>query len=101
MINLPRAEGVDDRFEALLRPGSRFDPVAAQTYVAGIAVPFLLQLGRQDESVTRESGEQLRDQMPAATKELIWYDGGHSLPVAIVPDAVAWFQTHLEGGGSD
>jgi len=79
----------------------RFDPVAAQTYVAGIAVPFLLQLGRQDESVTRESGEQLRDQMPAATKELIWYDGGHSLPVAFVPDAVAWFQTHLEGGGSD
>jgi len=28
MINLPRAEGVDDRFEALLRPDSRFDPVA-------------------------------------------------------------------------
>ena len=28
MINLPRAEGADERFQALLRPDSRFNPVA-------------------------------------------------------------------------
>ena len=42
-----------------------------------------------------------RRQLPAATKELLWYDGGHSLPVAFVPDAVAWFQTHLQANGAD
>ena len=81
---------------ALPTEREKYDPVAAQNYAAGITQPFLMQIGRQDEMASRESGEQLCALMPSAAKELIWYDGGHSLPVVYVADAVAWFKAYLE-----
>ncbi|MFH1566766.1 MAG: alpha/beta fold hydrolase [Gemmatimonadota bacterium] len=72
-----------------------FETIAPQGYVAGIGQPFLLQLGRQDEMATLAGGERLHDLLPGPIKRLIWYDGGHSLPVAYVPDATAWFAAHL------
>lgn len=72
-----------------------YDPVAPQAYVRGIRQPFLLQIGRQDEMATLAAGEQLAALLPSTQKRLIWYDGGHSLPVAYVEDTVAWFRQHL------
>jgi dienelactone hydrolase len=73
-----------------------YDPVSPWNYAAGITQPFLIQLGRQDESSPKESGEQLCALISSSVKQLLWYDGDHSLPVAYVPDAVTWFRTHLK-----
>jgi dienelactone hydrolase len=72
------------------------DPVAPQSYAAGITQPFLVQLGKQDEMATQAGAEQLCSLIASPAKWLLWYDGGHSLPVGYVPDAVAWFQEHLK-----
>ena len=72
-----------------------YDPVAPHLYGAGIRQPFLIQLGREDEMVTAQGGEQLCGLLASPAKPLRWYDGGHSLPVAYVPDAVAWLEEYL------
>ena len=81
---------------ALPTQQQRFDPVAPQNYVAGISQPFLMLLGRDDTMATREGAEQLLALLPSGAKQLLWYDSGHKLPVAYVPDAVAWLVTHLQ-----
>jgi dienelactone hydrolase len=72
-----------------------FETLAPQSYVKGINQPFLLQIGRQDEMATQAGAERLYDLVAASTKELVWYDGGHSLPASYVSAAVAWFAAHL------
>ena len=72
-----------------------YDPVSPWNFVAGISQPFLIQAGLQDEATPRKSGEQLLQLIASPQKQLLWYDGDHSLPVAYVPDAVAWFRNHL------
>ena len=73
----------------------QYDPIAPRNYAAGIAQPFLVQIGREDEMASVEGGEQVHALLSSAAKELIWYASGHLLPVAYVPDAVGWFRGHL------
>jgi fermentation-respiration switch protein FrsA (DUF1100 family) len=73
----------------------QYDPMAPLNYVAGIAQPFLVQIGREDEMASVAGGEQVHALLPSAAKQLIWYDSGHLLPVEYVPDAVAWFRRYL------
>ena len=73
-----------------------YDPVSPWNYAAGIFQPFLIQAGLQDEASPKKGSEQLLQLIASPMKQLLWYDGDHSLPVAYVPDAVAWFRTHLQ-----
>lgn len=80
---------------ALLTSRPQYDPIAPRNYAAGIAQPFLVQIGREDEMASVEGGEQVLALLPNSAKQLIWYASGHLLPAAYVPDAVAWFRKHL------
>jgi len=73
----------------------QYDPIAPRNYAAGIAQPFLVQIGREDEMASVEGGEQVHALLSSAVKRLIWYESGHLLPVTYVPDAVAWFSENL------
>lgn len=84
--------GVASALPTLLRAP---DPVAPQHYASGVQQPFLVQIGTEDEMATRADAEQLLALIGSAQRELRWYDGGHSLPVAYVPDAVAWLQQYV------
>ena len=73
----------------------QYDPIAPWNFTAGIAQPFLVQIGREDEMASVEGGEQVHALLSSTAKKLIWYASGHLLPVAYVPDAVVWFREHL------
>ena len=58
--------------------------------------PFLMIMGLKDFWYTEDEANQLFDLIPGPTKELIWFDSGHILPIGFVLKALSWFQSHLE-----
>lgn len=57
--------------------------------------PFLMLLGNQDELYTPEWGQELFQLINSSSKEIIWYDSGHSLPEAWTGEAFKWFNKYL------
>ncbi|MFC1539579.1 alpha/beta hydrolase family protein [Candidatus Latescibacterota bacterium] len=70
-------------------------PSNAYNFATHITCPFLMINGRKDESYTIDSSEQLYDLIKSPTKNIIWYNSGHNLPIEHVEDAVNWFKEHL------
>jgi dienelactone hydrolase len=82
-------EAVDERDRAKVRP--LFDDTDGLAYIARSSpTKLLFQAGRSDEIVPRDA---LRRLYAAAgkPKQIIWYDGGHDLPLQAYRDHLAWF----------
>ncbi|MCA9012379.1 MAG: alpha/beta fold hydrolase [Planctomycetaceae bacterium] len=75
---------------------SKFSSIAPQNFAAEIGQrPFLMLMGRTDTMCPVEKAQALLDLIPAAHKQLMFYEAGHRLPVDYVPQAVKWITTHL------
>jgi len=75
---------------------SKWSPIAPQNFVRGIGQrPFLAIMGREDGMSAVEHTEKLHALVESPTKDLIFFDAGHRLPVDYVPRAVAWLVKHL------
>lgn len=82
--------------DAALTP-AHVDPASAQQWARGIGSrPFLMLVGRTDEWYTPDEAQQLFDFVPGQTKELVFYDSGHLLPVEYAAKAVQWLEAHLK-----
>ena len=75
---------------------SKWSLVAPQNFVRGIARrPFLTIIGRSDEMCPAEHARELQAQIESETKDQVFFDAGHKLPVDYVPHAVSWMKKHL------
>ncbi|MEZ6034097.1 MAG: alpha/beta fold hydrolase [Planctomycetaceae bacterium] len=75
---------------------SKFSSIAPQNFAVEIGQrPFLMLMGRTDTMCPIEKAQALLDLIPAAHKQLMFYEAGHRLPVDYVPQAVKWITTHL------
>ena len=74
-----------------------YGPAAPVDYSWGIGSrPFLMLMGRQDGLGTAEKVEaSYHNYIETPYTKLIWYDQGHKLTAAYVPDALAWVKAHL------
>lgn len=57
--------------------------------------PVLMLYAKKDTTYTPEEAENLFRFINSETKEIIWFDSGHSLPPEWSGRAVSWFKTHL------
>ena len=75
-----------------------FQPSATGTqhYAPRIRTPFLMQMGRRDPYYTLEEGQELFRLVGSESKDVIWHDSAHSLPVeAERAAAFRWLDQHL------
>lgn len=68
------------------------DPPRAVRSLAGR--PLLMVNGRHDPVIRPEQAERLF-RAAGEPRELRWWDGGHSVPQAVVEDAAEWLARHL------
>ena len=75
----------------------RFGATAPHNFAAAVdGRPFLMVMGRSDPYYVVEEAQQLHSLIDSPTKELVFYDSDHRLPVEYTGKAVAWFQNHLK-----
>ena len=72
-------------------------PAAPVDYSWGIRnTPFLMLMGRKDDLGNAAKVEaSYHKYIEGPNTKLIWYDEGHKLSPAYVPDALAWIARHL------
>jgi dienelactone hydrolase len=70
--------------------------LAPRNFVRGIDRPFLMLMGRRDPACTVQDAQQVHDRIPAAEKEIEFYDSGHRLPREYVDRAHAWLRRVLQ-----
>lgn len=58
--------------------------------------PFLMQMGRTDPAYKPEQAKRIFDLIPGSTKQIVWYDSGHKLPVEYAPKATEWLLKELK-----
>ena len=59
--------------------------------------PFLMLMGTKDiRNYTQTSAQQLSDLIPGKTKNLIFYDSEHMLPVEWTNRAKEWMEKYLK-----
>ncbi|MFC1564810.1 alpha/beta hydrolase family protein [candidate division KSB1 bacterium] len=58
--------------------------------------PVLMLMGKSDPTYTIEEAEYLYKNINSKTKNIIWFESGHSLPPEWGNEAVKWFKTHLK-----
>ena len=94
--------GVDHRIRASVSccapaDTSKFSPIAPQNFAATIGDrPFLMIMGRADTMCPVSSAQGVLDLIPSTTKQLVFLEADHRLPVDYVPQAVAWLTEHLK-----
>jgi predicted esterase len=73
------------------------DPVyAPRNFVRGLGGrSFLMHMGRNDPTCTVEDAKRIFDMIPGSSKELVFYDSGHRLPVEYVTKAAQWLRNGL------
>lgn len=75
---------------------SKWSQVAPQNFAAGIGDrPFLMIMGRTDEMCSADHARGLYALIPSPTKELVFIEAGHRLPVDYVPYAIQWMRKYL------
>jgi dienelactone hydrolase len=57
---------------------------------------FLAMAGRADPLISAESIQRFFDQLRGSTKEPVFFDAGHQLPVEYIDRALSWFNQHLK-----
>ncbi|WP_102126991.1 alpha/beta hydrolase family protein [Deinococcus planocerae] len=72
------------------------DPPRAVRSLAGR--PLLMVNGRHDPVIRPDQAERLF-QAASQPKELRWWNGGHSVPQAVVEDSAEWLAARLRGEG--
>src|ERR1044071_649058 len=79
----------------LLSPG--YGPLSPIDYTWGIRkTPFLMLMGRKDDMGDPAKVEASYHQyIETPDTKLIWYEQGHKLTDAYVPDALEWIKKHL------
>ncbi len=93
--------GVEPRIKAAVAVAapaekSKWSAVAPQNFVRGIGPrPFLTIIGRADELCPVEHARALQSLFDGKTKDQVFFDAGHRLPVDYVPHAVGWMKKHL------
>ena len=96
--------GLDERIRAVVAgvtPVSAFkDPaqiaVSPQTFAPFVRdLPVLVQMGRTDGFYNEADVNAFHALLPAARKELVWYESGHRLPPEYAARAVGWLRQHL------
>jgi dienelactone hydrolase len=58
--------------------------------------PFLMIMADKDDFYSPREAKQLFDLVPSPTKELLFFDSGHSLPPEHAPKVREWFEKHLK-----
>lgn len=74
-----------------------YSPRAAYHFAPYITTqPFLMLMGKTDPLYSMKEAQQLHGFIGSNTKELIFYDSGHQLPVEWTERAVAWMEKYLK-----
>lgn len=95
--------GIDDRIKVAVPcvgPPTYFT-MSYPTYLVHYAArfhdqPTLMLMGKNDPTYTVDSAEHLFKNISSKTKEIIWFESGHSLPPEWSIEAVKWFKTYLK-----
>ncbi|MFC1726827.1 alpha/beta hydrolase family protein [candidate division KSB1 bacterium] len=58
--------------------------------------PVLMLMGKSDPTYTAEAAEHLYKNINSKTKDIIWFESGHSLPPEWSIEAVKWFKKYLK-----
>jgi dienelactone hydrolase len=75
---------------------SKSSLVAPQNFVRAIGErPFLTICGRSDELCPAEHARELQSLFDGKSKDQVFLDAGHRLPVDYVPHVVEWIRKHL------
>lgn len=75
----------------------RLSATAPQNFAKAVGGrPFLMLMGQIDPFYTIEESQQLHDLIESSTKELVFYESGHRLPVEYTRKAIEWFQAYLQ-----
>ena len=95
--------GMDERIKvAVPCVGPPTYPVMSyQTYLVHYAArfnnrPALMLMGKSDPTYTVEAAEHLFKNINSSTKDIVWFDSGHSLPPEWSIEAVKWFKDYLK-----
>lgn len=72
-------------------------PIAPQHFAPAIEkVHFLMINGDDDRYFPPEEARGLYELIPSSSKEIIFMNSGHGLPVEHIASAVSWFDRHLK-----
>jgi len=95
--------GMDDRIKvAVPCVGPPTYPVMSYpTYLIHYAArfndrPVLMLMAKSDPTYTVEAAEHLFKNINSKTKDIIWFESGHSLPPEWSTEAVKWFKKYLK-----
>jgi len=79
----------------LYSPG--YGPASPIDYIWGVGkTPFLMLMGRKDTlGVPGKVEASYLDYIKGPNTNLIWFDSGHELPPAYVPDALNWVEKYM------
>jgi len=58
--------------------------------------PALMLMAKADPTYTIEDAENLFNHINSKTKDIVWFESGHSLPPEWSSEAVKWFKTYLK-----
>lgn len=95
--------GIDDRIKVAVPcvgPPAYYT-MSYPTYLVHYAArfnnqPTLMLMGKNDPTYTVESAEHLYKNINSSTKDILWFESGHSLPPEWSIEAVKWFKTYLK-----